>query len=88
MLTIKKQEISNLLILEYLASLHTVHEKVRLFENKYHTSWKDFSQNLQSSDEEDMQQWDDYIEWKAYMKLADELDKKINEVKRGHFEIS
>lgn len=88
MLTINKHEISNLLLLDYLSSLHTVREKLRLFENKYHSSWDVFVTRVHSSSEENMQQWDDYIEWKAYLKLANELDNKIAEIKNGHFEIA
>jgi len=88
MLTINKQEISNLLLLNYLSSLHSVREKLRLFENKYHTSWENFSGSLKSKNKEDFQEWDDYIEWKSYMKISDELTHRINEVRHGYFEIT
>jgi len=65
MLTINKQDIGNLLLLDYLSSLHTVREKLRLLETKYHSSREVF---VHASHEENMQQWDDYIEWKAYLR--------------------
>jgi len=68
MLTINKQDICNLLVLDYLSSLHTVREKLCLLETKYHSSWEVFVDHLHASHEENMQQWDDYIEWKAYLR--------------------
>ncbi len=88
MLTINKQDVSNLLLLDYLSSLHTVTEKLRFLENKYQSSWDIFVTRLHANHEENMQQWDDYIEWKAYLKLAEELNNKIAEIKHGHFEIA
>ncbi len=32
--------------------------------------------------------WDDYIEWKAYIKMDEELSAKIEEVRHGNFEIA
>jgi hypothetical protein len=39
------------------------------------------------SEKEIFSQWDDYMEWKAYVKMSDEIEYKIEEVKHGHFEI-
>jgi hypothetical protein len=88
MLTVNKQDVSNLLLLEYLSSRHVAKEKLRLFEHKYHTDLVAFSAKIQSDQEEDFQAWDDYIEWKAYVKLSAEIDKKIAEIRHGHFEVA
>ena len=88
MLTTNKQQVGNLLMLEYLSSLHQAREKLRLFETKYHTLWEAFSKKVKSSKEENLREWDDYIEWKAYVKLAGELDRKITELRHGHFEVA
>ncbi len=38
--------------------------------------------------DEDFARWDDYIEWQAYIKTANDLAAKMNEVKHGNFEIT
>ncbi len=43
---------------------------------------------IKKSSVEDFSRWDDYIEWKAYMKINNELQFKIDEVRRGNFEVA
>ncbi|MCB9419734.1 MAG: hypothetical protein H6667_08015 [Ardenticatenaceae bacterium] len=88
MITIQKHDVTNWLMIEYLAASHAVNEKLRLFERKYAQTWEAFSQELTASSDEDFTRWDDYIEWKAYIKTANDLATKMKEVKRGNFEIA
>lgn len=88
MITIKKQRVANWVMAEYLAASYTVNEKMRLFERKYGQSWAEFSRKVETADAEDFDHWDDYIEWKAYVKMAEELTFKIGEVKHGNFEVA
>jgi hypothetical protein len=88
MITVKKQDVGNWLLVEYLSNLHTVREKLRFFEQKYHQSWETFGTDATTSVKEDFARWDDYIEWKAYVKMAEELSAKIGEVRHGNFEIA
>jgi|SaaInl8_200m_RNA_FD_contig_91_368091_length_1460_multi_2_in_0_out_0_2 hypothetical protein len=87
MITIRKQEAANWLLFDYQATLHTLREKLRLFEQKYEQSWNAFEHKVKISEKEIFSQWDDYMEWKAYVKMSDEIEYKIEEVKHGHFEI-
>jgi hypothetical protein len=73
---------------EYLATSHAINEKLRLFEHKYAQTWDEFAKQVAAAPDEDFNQWDDYIEWKAYLKTAKDLAFKIEEVKHGHFEIT
>ncbi|MBK5941667.1 hypothetical protein [Halochromatium roseum] len=86
MINIDKQDIGNLLLLDYLASLHSAQEKLRLFERKYQTSLDEFSAALKASDQENFEAWDDGMEWKAYRRVSEDLSQKIEEIKHGHFE--
>ena len=43
---------------------------------------------MKTAVKEDFAQWDDYIEWKAYKKLAEEVEFKIKAVEHEHFEIA
>jgi hypothetical protein len=38
------------------------------FEKKYGITFEDFEKQIESSDKEEFEKWDDYIEWKAYYK--------------------
>jgi hypothetical protein len=88
MITIQKQNVGYWLMAEYLATSHAVNEKIRLYEHKYTQTWGEFSQSIQDASDEDFNRWDDYIEWKAYEKMAKELAFKIDEVKHGNFEVA
>jgi hypothetical protein len=88
MLTIDKQEISQLLLLDYMGSLHSAEEQLRLFERKYQTTLEEFSVSLKASDQEDFEAWDDYMEWKAYRRVSEDLSQKIEEIKHGHFKVA
>jgi len=88
MIAVKKQDVGNWLLIEYLSTLHTISEKLRFFEQKYHQSWETFNTDIATSVKEDFARWDDYIEWKAYIKIKEELSAKIDEVRHGNFEIT
>ncbi|MBT7094111.1 MAG: hypothetical protein HN936_12750 [Bacteroidetes bacterium] len=87
MITINKQDVGNWLLLEYLSDLYTVREKLHLFEQKYKQPWETFEANI-ASGKEDFSIWDDYIEWKAYIKTGEELSSKIDEVRHGNFKVA
>jgi len=88
MITIQKQNVANWLLAEYLANSHVVNEKIRLYERKYAKSWDEFSKEIELDTEEDFGRWDDYIEWKACVKTAEDLALKIREVRHGNFKIT
>lgn len=88
MITVQKQNVANWLLAEYLATSHAVNEKIRLFERKYGQTWGEFSKAVEAASEEDFSQWDDYIEWKAYIKAAKDLAFKIDEVRHGNFKVA
>ncbi len=79
MITVQKQNVANWLIAEYLANVYAVNEKIRLFEQKYGQTWDEFSGEVLAASDEDFTRWDDYIEWKACVKTAEDLALKIEE---------
>ncbi|MBF0103223.1 MAG: hypothetical protein HQK77_20170 [Desulfobacterales bacterium] len=88
MITVKKQDVGNWLLIDYLSTLYTIREKLRFFEGKYHHAWEKFETESLTSLKEDFDLWDDFIEWKAYVKMSKELSFKIDEVRHGNFEIA
>jgi len=55
--------------------LHIVKEKIALFEKKYGKTFSEFEKEVLS--EENFEKWDDYLEWKAYLKSLKELEDLI-----------
>ncbi len=88
MITIHKQEVATWVLMDCLSTLHTVREKLRLFERKYNQSWNMFEQKVKTSKKENFSKWDDYIEWKAYVRMSQDITHKIEEVRHGHFEVA
>jgi len=55
--------------------LHIVKEKIALFEKKYGKIFSEFEKKVLTK--EDFEKWDDYLEWKAYVKSLEELEASI-----------
>jgi hypothetical protein len=87
MLTISKENISSILLMEAYSELFHAQEKINLFENKYNLSYKEFEKEIRIKPE-NFQSYDDYIEWKAYMKILDITEQKINDLKNGDFTVA
>ena len=60
-----------------LYEFHIVREKLRLFEKKYGKSFEEFE--IEVKKKEDFEKWDDYMEWKAYLKAYEDLKKVVTE---------
>jgi hypothetical protein len=86
MVTISKQEVSALILLEEYAKLHSTLSKISNFENKYEMSFTDLE--LKMTTKEDFEAYDDYIEWKALLKNKEFIANKIDQIKNGDFQIS
>jgi hypothetical protein len=87
MLTISKENISSILLMEAYSELFHAQEKINLFENKYKLSYKDFQKDINIKPE-DFQSYDDYIEWKAYIKILKVTEQKISDLKNGDFTVA
>lgn len=61
--------------LAMLYEKHVVEEKLRLFEKKYGKSFKEFEEEVK--EKEDFEKWDDYMEWKAYLKSHEDINKRL-----------
>ena len=55
--------------------LHIVKEKIALFEKKYGKIFSEFEKKVLTK--EDFEKWDDYLEWKAYVKSLEELEASL-----------
>ncbi|WP_240921963.1 hypothetical protein [Thermococcus sp. ES12] len=68
--------------LRVISELAPIREKIRMFEEKYGMTIEEFEKKLKSS-EESFEAWDDYIEWKAYVKKLEELKSRLREIKHA-----
>ncbi|MHA1264649.1 MAG: hypothetical protein ACTSRS_05360 [Candidatus Helarchaeota archaeon] len=66
--------------LKIISQLTPVREKIRFFENKYSCSFEEFERKLKEK-EEKFEEWDDHIEWKAYIESLRDLERKLKEIK-------
>lgn len=87
MWTVSKKEVADLLKLDVMARLREAQEKTKLFEQAHKQSFEDFEQTVLHG-EEDFGRWDDYIEWKAYREVQQDLEQKIKALRRGNFEVA
>ena len=86
MVTISKDSLKEIIILEELAKLHATEARIRRFEDKYQLSFEAFSKKIK--DQEVFEEYDDFIEWKAYQELKGAIKQKIGDIRDGNFQIS
>ncbi|MBC8390811.1 MAG: hypothetical protein ISS13_04415 [Actinobacteria bacterium] len=79
-LKIPKDEIKEYERLKIISQIAMVKGKIELFGKKYKCSFDNFAKEVKKRENEDFDIWDDYIEWKAYIKALDELKHKIKEI--------
>jgi len=77
---VSKEDIKRYLKLDIFSELTILKEKVRMFEKKYKCSLKEFEKRIKKSDKEVFEEWDDYIEWKGYVKRIQELEQKMRAI--------
>jgi hypothetical protein len=87
MWTIPKREVADLLKLDLMARLREAKEKEALYRRTHQQSFEAFEETVQQGEEE-FGQWDDYLEWKAYRRVRQDLEQKIEALRRGDFEVA
>lgn len=69
--------------LKLISQLSLVKTKLALFKQLYNCTFKEFEQSIQNATEESFEEWDDYIEWKAYKYKKCALEKKMDELENA-----
>ena len=88
MLVIEKQRVADWMLLSYHAEQKQLHDRIVIYENKYNQSFKKFEKNIKQKENENFDEWDDYIEWKAYNDFYSQITKMINDIKSGNFQVA
>ena len=79
---ISTKEIKEYKKLKIISELTMIREKNRLFERKYKCSLDEFKQKFTKNDE-NFKEWDDFIEWTAYIESEKNLIDKLDEVENA-----
>ncbi|MEW6104624.1 MAG: hypothetical protein AB1630_12570 [bacterium] len=87
MTVIDREKVKDMYYANLLYEYHRVAEKIRLFEKKYSIPFGEFEKGLKLSKKEDMGKWDDYMEWKGYIKVLQELTKDKKELEIGNYKV-
>ncbi len=88
MLVIDKHRVADWMLLSYLAEQRQLQEKIVIYEKKYGTSFLEFEKTTNQKENEDFQEWDDFIEWQAYTNFHTNITKTINDIKSGNFQVA
>jgi len=79
-LKVTKEEIVNYEKLKMISEIASIKSRIKQFETKYECSFENFEEKVNSSQEENFEEWDDYIEWKGYFEALKDLDLKLKEI--------
>jgi hypothetical protein len=80
MTLIAKSELISIIINHYRLQLKEVMLKLFEFQEKYGCLFTDFENRLKTYSEENFEDWDNYMEWKANFNVAKELNHKIKDI--------
>jgi len=79
-IVVSSDEIKEYEELKIISQLTPIREKIKFFEKKYDCSFDEFERKLKEK-EEKFEEWDDYIEWKAYIESLRDLERKLKEIR-------
>ncbi len=87
MTVITKEKVKDMYYANLMYEYHRVTEKIRLFEKKYEMPFNEFEKDIKSSKNEDIEKWDDYMEWKGYEKTLQRINKEKMELEIGDYKV-
>ena len=88
MITVGKEHISRLMLIEAYSEKHRAEEKLKLYDLKYNKTVNEFESRIQKDTEEKFECFDDYMEWKACQKHLIEINFKIEDLKRANIKVA
>ncbi|MCF6158378.1 MAG: hypothetical protein E3K32_07365 [wastewater metagenome] len=88
MTIISQKKLKDMYYANLMYEYHRITEKIRLFENKYGMVFIDFERAVKNMEKEDIEKWDDYMEWKGYEKVLQGLIKEKKELESGNYTLS
>lgn len=85
---LNREEIIPILIEYYSRKLKEDIYIEHLFQKKYKFLFEDFEEYIKTSDKENFEEWDDYMEWKACKKTIENFEQKIKLIEHGDFQLA
>jgi len=76
---VSKEEVLDFLRLDIISEIRSVSFAIELFEKKYSKKFNEFEKDI-SGHEEKYEEWDDYVEWKAYQETYKDRVEKLKEL--------
>ncbi|MDT3740085.1 MAG: hypothetical protein RO257_11380 [Candidatus Kapabacteria bacterium] len=83
-----KYNINQYEILNLLYEYQIAKSKINLFSNKYSMDFLNFEKYVNSAQNENFSEWDDYLEWKTYYRIASEKSEFIKELSHESYKLS
>lgn len=65
-----------------LLKMEFYRSRMKPFELKYHISFPEFQQRVQTAKEENFAEWDDLIEWEAYQAAFAKWEERYEELEK------
>ncbi|RKX46637.1 MAG: hypothetical protein DRP64_02925 [Verrucomicrobia bacterium] len=87
MQSISRKEVADIVGLEVLAELHQIREKTASFERKYGASYEQIESSRLEQDE-NFEVDDDLMEWKAYLRLKEDRQKRLEDFQHERFRVA
>lgn len=81
-LQVLKGEVKEYAKLKIISEMALVREHIKLLQDKYSCTFAELEEKIKNGPE-DFEQWDDYIELKAYLRSLADLRRRIGEVERA-----
>ncbi len=81
-------KVKDLYYVNLIYELNKTKDKMDLFEKKYSQDFKSFEGNIKNSSKEDFEKWDDYMEWKAFVKLYNKLMAEKRDFDEGNIRVT
>ncbi len=87
MVQVSKQAVQQWMLVDCMAKKNQYEEKISHFEKKYGKPYSEFEQHIETTDQEVFEEWDDYIDWGAYVEFLVHVNETIREIKLGNIQM-
>lgn len=78
---ISKKKIIDLETSDVLSQLEIVRDRVRLYSQKYQTTFLEFKVKVESLENEDFEMYDDLLSWEGYSSSVHYLENRLDQLK-------
>lgn len=88
MTTLNINKIKDLYFINLIYEINKAKDKLTLFENKYSSDFLSFETTVKTASNENIEGWDDYMEWKAFYKSYKKLLEEKKDFDDGNIRVT